>query len=367
MSRAMLAMPATAPAHGVEGRDALPCEGKATQELGLPRPVGGDEAEEGLPPHLLGGVAVEPFRPGVPEGDHPLGGLADDGVLGPRHDGGEPAEDLFGLLSGREIPHGDQHPRDVPRRVPARSKAPPDPPPAPRGRGEKGGVLRIDPLPPKGREQESSRALIPQREGTFLDGAPQELFGGDAGEVLHEAVPDHVAEVLVQHRDALLGRKDRVPVELAGFLGAPSGGEELPGRLHGGQEHGGPRPLDHVAVGRDPAGSLHRLPIRVAGEEDHGEVVPAEDGPGDLQAVQSSAQVHVHEDQVGEGGSGDPFEGLPPGGRPDDGVSLLLQGPGLGQGHHALILHQEDGTLGFHGIDPPTMTTGEAPPGGAPA
>ena len=57
----------------------------------------GNDAEDGLTDHLLGGVAENPRGAGIPGGDDAVEALADNRVVGGRHDRGEAGAVDFGL------------------------------------------------------------------------------------------------------------------------------------------------------------------------------------------------------------------------------------------------------------------------------
>jgi hypothetical protein len=71
----------------------------ARQHLGLlGQPLGGDDQGDVAPDRLRGRPAEHPLGGAVPAGDDAVQRLADDGVVGPLHDGGEPRLQLLGAL-----------------------------------------------------------------------------------------------------------------------------------------------------------------------------------------------------------------------------------------------------------------------------
>jgi hypothetical protein len=68
-----------------------------------------DDAGDRLADHLLGGIAEQAQRRGVPRGHPTLGRLADDGVVGGRDDRGEPRRMHFiGVPLGDVDEHADR-------------------------------------------------------------------------------------------------------------------------------------------------------------------------------------------------------------------------------------------------------------------
>ncbi len=172
--------------------------------------------------------------------------------------------------------------------------------------------------------------------------AAQELLARSAPELAGAVVEEGPAPLGVVLDDDLAGEVGDRSVALGGGDRLLPRGEELEGHLDRLDEDELAGGLQHVAVARNPLDPLDHLALGVTGEEDDRHLPNGEQARRGFGAVDSLAEVDVHEHEVDRRVLADEDNGVLAGANRRYLVAVAFEGTLLGERDDAFVLDEED-------------------------